>query len=74
MLCWGKRIKSVCCVFLIEQHYNEELTLETPVQKINISERKEAFKKSVITGRFTTADELEKGMQNIKKYYFYIDF
>ena len=34
--------------------------VDTDMQKVNTPERKEAFKKSVITGRFATADEVAK--------------
>ncbi len=34
--------------------------VDTDMQKVNTAERKEAFKKSVITGRFATADEVAK--------------
>ena len=36
--------------------------VDTDMQKVNTPERKEAFKKSVITGRFATADEVAKTM------------
>ena len=36
--------------------------VDTDMQKVNTEERKEAFKKSVITGRFATADEVAKTM------------
>ena len=34
--------------------------VDTDMQKVNTPERKEAFKKSVITGRFATAEEVAK--------------
>jgi len=36
--------------------------VDTDMQKVNTPERKEAFKKSVITGRFATADEVAETM------------
>ena len=36
--------------------------VDTDMQKVNTPERKEAFKKSVITGRFATAEEVAKTM------------
>ena len=36
--------------------------VDTDMQKVNTPERKEAFKKSVITGRFATADEVAKSI------------
>ena len=36
--------------------------VDTDMQKVNTPERKEAFKKSIITGRFATADEVAKTM------------
>ena len=36
--------------------------VDTDMQKVNTEERKEAFKKSVITGRFATPDEVAKAM------------
>jgi len=36
--------------------------VDTDMQKVNTAERKEAFKKSVITGRFATPDEVAKTM------------
>jgi len=36
--------------------------VDTDMQKVNTAERKEAFKKSVITGRFATPDEVAKAM------------
>ena len=36
--------------------------VDTDMQKVNTPERKEVFKKSVITGRFATAEEVAKIM------------